>query len=131
MRDFKKQRSASHEVFNFFVLCGGILLILGLATVSVQAAWGMYTKFVVASQGDAAAKKELAQLELQHGRVSAAVADLSSGRGVEGQIRERFGVAKPGEGAIMIVRSGTSTAGEQNLNKENIFSRVFHALFVW
>jgi len=131
MRDFKKQRSASHDVFNFFLLSAGILLILGLTTVSVQAAWGMYTKFTIASEGDAAAKAELVQLGIQHARVSAAVDDLSSNRGVEGQIRERFGVARPGEGAIMIVRSGTTTAGAQNFNKENIFMRVFHALFVW
>jgi hypothetical protein len=131
MRDFRKQRSISHDIFNFFALCAGVLLVLGLTVFSVQAAWGMYTKFVVASKGHDAAKKELSQLEVQYARVSVAVDNLSTERGEEGEIRSRFGVARPGEGAIQIVRNGTSSDGGQNMLKESLWGRIFRAVFVW
>lgn len=131
MRDFKRQRSASHEILNFFGLCLGVFLIMGFAGFSVRAAWGMYQKFAIASRGDAAAEEELASLIAQHARVSAAVDQLSSERGIEGQIRGRFGVAKPDEGAIMIVRSATSTADTPTTSGGGLFSKIFRALFVW
>lgn len=131
MRDFKRQRSADHQILNFFILCGGVLLVLALAGFSARAAWGMYQKFAIASEGDAAAQEDLGQLESQHARVSAAVANLSSSRGVEGQVRERFGVARPGEGAIMIVRAATGTPQSGVAAEGNIFNRIFRALFVW
>lgn len=131
MRDFKRQRSADHQILNFAGLCAGVLAILALAGFSAHAAWGMYQKFAIASQGDATAQEDLGQLEMQHARVSAAVANLSSSRGVEGQVRERFGVAKPGEGAIMIVRAGTTTPQAGVAPGGNILSRIFRALFVW
>ncbi len=131
MRDFRKQRGKTHEIFNFFALLAGVLVVLTLAVFSVKAAWGMYEKFVVASRGAEAAQTELTQLHSQYTRVSAAVGDLTSARGEEGEIRGRFGVALPGEGAIQIVRSATSSNAGQNTLDQNIFSRIFRALFVW
>jgi cell division protein FtsB len=131
MRDFKRRRGATHDTLNFLGLCAGVLLIMGFAGFSARAAWGMYQKFAIASQGHAVAEGELAHLKVQYARVSAAVEDLSSERGVEGQVRERFGVARPGEEAIMIVREGTTTPETPALPKDNIAVRLFRALFVW
>lgn len=131
MRDFKRQRSSRHDILNFFGLCAGVLLIMGFAGFSARAAWGMYQKFAVASQGHAVAEGELARLQVQYARVSAAVEELSSERGVEAGVRERFGVARPGEEAIMIVREGTTTPEAPALREENFASRLFRALFVW
>ncbi len=131
MRDFKRQRSASHEILSFFGLCMGVFLVIGFAGFSVRAVWGMYQKFAIASRGDAAAEEELASLQAQHARVSAAVAELSSKRGVEGQIRERFGVAKTDEGAIMIIRSASTTSDTPSASGGNLFTKIFRALFVW
>ena len=131
MRDFRKQRSQTHEIFNFFLLCGGVVAVLGLAVFSAHAAWDMYVKFTVASKGDDASKTELASLESQYARVSQAVDNLSTPRGEEGEIRERFGVAKPGEGAIQIVRASTSSDGGQNSLPNDILSRVLRAFVVW
>lgn len=130
MQDFRKPRARS-STLSFLMLCVALILVLALAAFAVRAAWGMYVKFTVASRGDAAAKQELGLLQNQYTRVSAAVADLSSDRGEEGQIRERFGVAKPGEGTIEIVRNGTSSDAGQDTNKENPFMRIWHALFIW
>jgi hypothetical protein len=90
----------------------------------------MYQKFASASEADAAAHVELAGLAEQERQVGAAASDLASDRGVEAGIRERYGVARPGEGQIDIVRreaSSTPSAAE----KPNVFVRMFRALFVW
>jgi hypothetical protein len=131
MRDFRKQRSGTHEVFNFFLLCGGVAAVSGLAILSAHAAWDMYAKFGIASRADEASKTELAQLKGQYANVSQAVENLSTPRGEEGEIRERFGVAKPGEGAIQIVRTSTSSDGGQNQLPQDFLSRVLRALVVW
>lgn len=131
MRDFRKQRSSTHEVFNFFALCLGVVTVLALTVFAVKAAWGMYVKFSVASRADEASQVELAQLKGQYANVSQAVENLSTARGEEGEIRERFGVAKPGEGAIQIVRAATSSDGGQNSLPQDLLSRLLRAFVVW
>lgn len=131
MRDFKKNRGTTHEIFNFFALCAGTAVVMLIAGLAGRAAWDMYTKFVVASRANDAAQTELAQLESQYVRVSAAVENFETARGEEGEIRERFGVAKPGEGFIQIVRNGTTTDAAQNPANEGVFGRLLRALFVW
>lgn len=131
MRDFRKQRSQTHEIFNFFALCGGVVLVLLIAVFSARAAWDMYVKFTVASKADEASKAQLSQLQNQYANVSQAVGNLSTSRGEEGEIRERFGVAKPGEGAIQIVRTATSSDGAQNQLPQDFLSRVLRAFVVW
>jgi cell division protein FtsB len=131
MRDFRKQRRGSSGALGFVGLLIGLLILLTLAVFAVQAAWGMYVKFSAASRADDAARLELAELKTRYNKVEAAVANLHSGRGEEGEIRSRFGVARPGEGTIQIVRENTTTDAEQNLNQENPFFRLLRALFVW
>jgi hypothetical protein len=131
MRDFRKQRGGAHDVFNFFVLCAGVLAVLSVAAFSAHAAWDMYAKFTVASRADDASKVELASLKAQYANVSTAVGTFSTPRGEEGQIRERFGVAKPGEGAIQIVRAASSSDAAQNSLPSDLISRIFRALVVW
>ncbi len=115
---------------NFVLLVLALAAVLMFAVFSAKAAWGMYVKFTVASRGNNAAQKELKDLENQYAKMSAAVENLSTARGEEGEIRERFGVAKPGEGTIEIIRSDASTSGTGE-EKENTFMRILHSLFVW
>lgn len=104
-----------------------MLLLLGF---SVRAAWGMYTKFVVASRGHEASEHELLILKGQYARVSAAVDTLSTPRGEESELRERFGVAKPGEGTIQIVRPATSTESYVPQTSKSLWQRIFGSFFV-
>lgn len=131
MRDFRKQRSGTHELFNFFMLCAAVAAVSGLTVFAGHAAWDMYTKFAIASQADEASQTELASLKAQYANVSQAVENLSTPRGEEGEMRERFGVAKPGEGAIQIVRTATSSDAGQNQLPQDFISRVLRALVVW
>lgn len=126
MEDFAKRRGAGHLLKSF----GGVLILLVLTVLAVRAAWGMYGKFAEASKRDDLSQKELAALEEQQAQVAASVSSFSSERGLEGQVRERYGVVKPGEGQIQIVRDSASTT-PQGTPAPNLFIRAWQALFGW
>jgi len=112
MQDFRKRRSTKAEWLRMLVGSAGILLLAALAVWSVRSAWSMYQKFTAASDAHAQAQAQLTQLQAQYTRVEAQVAELKTVRGQEGEFRQRYGVALPGEGEIDIVRQApTSTPG--------------------
>lgn len=130
MREFKKHRGQKEELARLIFRGAGVLLLFVLTVVLLRAAWGMYVKMVAASQGQEEATAALARAEAQQQGVSGSLSQLGSQRGEEALIRERFGVAKPGEGEIDIVHqapaaSSTSEAGE------SWWQRILHAMIVW
>ena len=108
----------------------GVLALAALAFFATRAAWDMYQKFAASAQADEAAGKELASLKDEQAKVGAAIESLSSDRGVEVGIRERYGVARPGEGEITIVRRAPTTTPD-SAAPDNIFVKIFKAIFVW
>ena len=130
MQDFRKRRNPKAELLRAALNTAGVIALGVAAFVAVRGAWGMYQKFAEAGDASSAASARLAGLEAQYAAASSSVADLSSPRGVEGQLRERYGVAKPGEGQITIVRQASSSGGAPD-GGQNWFERLWHALFVW
>jgi hypothetical protein len=131
MREFKRQHTTQHHLLRFGGLLLGVCALFLVTTAAVRAAWGMYGKFVEASHASNAAKQELVSLENRESIVSAALLSLLSERGMESQVRERFGVARPGEGEIHIVRDTSENAAAPAAQEENILMRLFHSLIVW
>jgi cell division protein FtsB len=130
MREFNRRRSRREEIVRFSTRAAGALVLLLVTFMAVRAAWGMYGKFASSAAADEAAQQNLASLQKQEAQVSGAVGSLSSDRGVEAQIRQRYGVAKPGEGEIQIVTDSASSSPPA-ASSENIFVRIFHAIFPW
>ena len=128
MQDFKKRRP--NLMLRFLLRLGGLLLLLFVTYYAVRGAWSMYQKFTESAESDSVAKSQLADLESQQAKVSASLAELDTARGQEAQIRERYGVAKPGEGEIEIVRDASTSDGVAPMG-ENWWQRLWHALFVW
>ena len=130
MQDFKKRNIKVHHSLRFGFALVGMLVLVGIAGVAVSSAWGMYGTFKAAVAARHDAEGQLASLEGDQTRISADVASFGSQAGVEAQVRERFGVAKPGEGEIQIVRNQPAASVEP-AQSENPLVRIFHALFVW
>lgn len=113
-------------------MLGGLLVMAALAVVAggtASAAWGMYGKFTEAAAADAASRGELATLQTQYEGMSKSVAALSTERGMDAAVRERYGVGRPGEGEIDIIRQATSTQAASAT--EGFWQSLWHALFVW
>lgn len=130
MQDYRHRRGSKQDVLRAAIGLCGVLLLALVAYFAVRGVWGMYGKFASASRADEAAKIELEELTRQHEQVGAAAEALSSSRGVEAGVRERYGVAKPGEGQIDIIRREATTSAESQ-EERGFFSEMFHALFVW
>ena len=84
----------------------------------------------MASLGQEDAQAELGNLQVQKEKLAASLAHISTQAGQEKELRERFGVVRPGEGEIQIVHNVATTSGVQT-QKPSWWLRVFHALFVW
>lgn len=131
MHDFsKKRRRSLHTALRLGGIVLGVGLLGVLTVVSTRAAWGMYQKFTVAAQERHIAEGELRELEEKEVRIGTAVASLSSERGIEAELRSRFGVAKPGEGEIKIVRD-QSSAAQAAQDEGGFWSWIVETFFVW
>jgi len=104
------------------------LALLVLAVVSVRAAWGMYQTFTGALAAEGETAKELAALKQQETQVGAAVEVLSTERGLETQVRTRYGWGRPGEGKIDVVRDPSSSVEDGQAGSGNAVIRFFKSL---
>ena len=129
MREFKKRRTAGAELLLIFLSGAGILALVGIATVASRGAWDMYGKFTEAAAASVAAETQLQDLQERHQKIGAEVQALSSERGLEAEVRERYGVARPGEGQITIVRQASST--EVLRQEPGLLDKLWQLLFVW
>ncbi len=129
MRDFKKRRMQKKDTGRFALRLVGVALLAVVTFTAAHSAWDMYGKLVRATQQQEETQRQLALLTAQANQVQASVAALSSGRGVEEQMRERFGVARPGEGEITIVEN--TTTASSTAPEPSWWQRLYHTLFVW
>ncbi len=130
MRDFKKRRLQKKDTGRFALRLVGVALLLVVTVAAAHSAWNMYGKLVRATQAQEETRTQLAIATAQTAQVEASVAALSSDRGVEAQMRERFGVARPGEGEITIV-DNIPTATSTTEADQPWWWRLYHTLFVW
>lgn len=130
MQDYRRRRASRQDVTRAGLGALGVIALALVAFFAIKGAWGMYTKFAAASEADAASQVELATLKSQVSQVGASAEALSSDRGVEAGVRERYGVARPGEGQIDIIRREATTTTPRAA-EPNIFVKIFRALFVW
>lgn len=130
MQDYRQRRAGRQDVTRALLGVLGVLFLALVAFFAVRGAWGMYTKFAAASEADASAQAELETLRSQVSLVGASAEALVSLRGVEAGVRERYGVARPGEGQIDIIRREATTSVPR-ADEPNVFVKIFRALFVW
>lgn len=129
MRDFSKRRGRAREFFRSLVAMVGAIILAVVMIVALRAAWDIYEKFAHAGVAREAAERELEKLQKREVEVRAAVGELSSERGVEAAVRERFGVVLPGEGVIRVVRN--ETLEEVPKEKKSFWQRLWNTLWPW
>ena len=80
-----------------------IIIMAVFAVLFLHAAWGMHKKSLDAIQKRDKALEELHALESRQAELESDIARLSSDRGVEEEIRDRFMVAKDGEKVMIVI----------------------------
>lgn len=123
----RKHTTHTEEYLRLIVGLCGTCLLAALAFLAMRGTWDMYGKLSEASRGSSAAQTELASLEVEEARMNQDIAKLSTARGVEGELRARYGFARPGEGVIQVVNR-KEEASRPNLSPT---AGVLKALFSW
>ena len=106
----------------------GAVLLLFLTLTAAKAAYDMYGRFSRASLRDAATQAKQRELEGEFSRLQNGVKELQSDRGVEEALRGRYGLARPGEGEILIVRQAPEAPQG---GASGFFKRVWNRLFTF
>ena len=129
MQDLHQRRGYRYRLMRALVGTGGLVLLALIALVMARGAWHMYGKFSQAAAAREAGEARLADLTEEQDRVRGVVNEPGTSRGVEAEVRERYGLARPGEGEIVVVRQNgedTGAAGELGF-----WERLWSAFFVW
>ena len=79
-----------------------IIVVVVFFIFVANGAWGMYRKSTEATEKRNGAEARLAELQKREKELSDDILRLSTDRGIEGEIRDRYMVAKEGE-SVMIV----------------------------
>ncbi len=96
--DFRERSQVRRALYSIPMM--GVILIL--LVIAVQGAWGMYEKHLDARGKESQVREELAALNAREAELRTDIEQLSSERGIEAEIRERFMVAKEGEQVIVL-----------------------------
>ena len=123
MRNFREKRSFKNVLESRPVLIFlGILMLL-----SVWSLLGFFGKMDATAKKRDIAKQKVMELEKGKAKLQADITKLESEKGIEGVLRENFGLAKEGEGLIVVVDEENSNKPEAKEKKG--FSSFFRNLF--
>ena len=117
MKSFQQRGVWSNIIHSWPVLISLGLLVLVFA-------WGVIGfigKMQITRENREIAENKMAQLEEEKKKLSSDIAKLQTDEGVEASIREKFGLAKEGEGVIVVVEDENSTVVESE-DKGGFFS---------
>jgi len=105
MLEFQEKVKLKKYMYSKTVLVLFIILII-LATNSV---WKVYKKHSMTKDNLAAITTNLEELQAREKMLSSEIEKLKTVSGTEAEIREKYGLVKPGEEVITVVDSTTST----------------------
>jgi cell division protein FtsB len=97
-KEKKKFKNIFYTQFTVFILA--VILIF-----SVHGVWGVYKKASIAYSNRNLALNNLNELKERESELVLKIKKLKTDRGIEEEIREKFGVVKKGEEMVIIVDS--------------------------
>lgn len=79
------------------------VILLVLVVIAVRGVWGVYKKSQESHVLKIEAQAKLDDLKKREFELRTDISNLKSDRGVEAELRERYDLAAPGEGVVVIV----------------------------
>jgi len=99
MATFQQRRDPMRLMWRRIV---AVLLLLILA-IALRGVWGVYQKSLESHELKTEAQGKLGDLRTREQELRTDISSLKSDRGVEAELRERYDLAKEGEGVVVIV----------------------------
>ena len=91
-----------------------------------NAAWNMYQKYKESKDFKDRALAELQELEKREQNLTEDIEKLQTERGVEEELRKRFGIVKEGEEVVIVIDNPEDKVGERSVvKKESFLTKIF------
>ncbi|MDO8482592.1 MAG: septum formation initiator family protein [bacterium] len=121
MREFEHKRKIRKILSSPLVLLPLAIILFFL----IRGTWNIYIKNRDSGIELRLAEERLARLEGRQSKLAAGIERLSTESGIEGEIRDRFQMAKDGERAIVIVEEPKKIA-DLPLPEKNFLQKIWN-----
>jgi len=101
MLNFKEKRTVKRFLYSKIT----IVLLAIILVFLINSAWGVSKKARIAYENKERVSGDLLELQEREMALLASIEKLKTDRGIESEIREKFGVVKKGEEVVVIVDS--------------------------
>jgi uncharacterized protein YpmB len=101
-----------------------IIILIILVVVSIRATWNMYNKYSDTKTNLEQVRSEHQQVVARKQELTNKLEDLNTATGRARELRTTYGVAKAGEGMIVIVDNKDSQNTDNSQNKPSLWQRI-------
>lgn len=120
VNEFTKKRDFRQSIFGTPVI---ILLIIG-GVVLGRGVWHAFSKERQSGQDLSLAQKQETDLEARSSYLTASIVSLNTAEGIEGEIRNKFRMAKEGEHLVVIVDDESKNEASQPTPPETFWAKL-------
>jgi cell division protein FtsB len=106
MREFQERRRIKKLLHSRYAIAFLVIVLLFV----LKGVWGVYVKYEKSKDIALRVKTEAEGLQAREASLNSSIAALGTAEGKEKEIRDRFGVVKPGEKMVVLV-DNTATTG--------------------
>ena len=120
MLEFQEKRKLRRLIYSKITLVLLILLILLI----LNGVWNIYKKQDITKDNLAKTASSLESLQARENMLSSQIERLKTPAGTEEEIREKYGLVKPGEEVIVVVDSSTTAADETSTTDTGFWQKI-------
>ncbi len=124
MREFQDRRKAKKFLHSRYAIA---FLIIIIALVS-RGVWGIYVKYEKSSALAEKSRADLATLQARHDALSKSISALNTDEGREKELRDRFGVVKPGEKMVILVDNAPAAKASANVANDSWWRKFLDSI---
>ncbi|MFC1733185.1 septum formation initiator family protein [candidate division KSB1 bacterium] len=127
MFDFYERRKIKQWLYSWPFL----VVLVVVSVFLTHGVWGVYQQEHITRINKNQRLTHLEELEIREKALQKEINRLSTERGIEEEIRQKFEVAKEGERVIVIVEPPVNGSGAGKETKLNIFERLSNVVIFW
>ena len=111
MVNFQQKKNIRKVIYSRITIFVFIIIVIFL----VRAVYDIYQKERMSAKSVSSVEENYNSLKARQSMLKSEIERLSTDKGVEEEIRSKFSVAKPGETVVVIIDSGSTSTGLENV----------------
>ena len=120
MREFKDKRKRKEKLYSFWSVLALFIVFLFL----VRGVWNIYQKEKESANLDSDSRAKLESLNSQADQLNSNISKLSTDAGIDEELRQKYGVVKPGEEMIVVVPQDATTSTSTPSGFSKFFDKI-------